>query len=48
MKKFYEEPKLTAETFSVEDVVTTSNPDGGGITGGGSTGNVGGGGNIED
>jgi len=23
LKKFYEEPKLTAETFAVEDVVTT-------------------------
>ena len=48
LKKVYEEPKLTAETFSVEDVVTTSYPGDGGITGGGNTGNVGGGGNIED
>lgn len=43
MKKFYEEPKLTAEIFSVEDVVTT-----GYITGGENTGNTGGTGGYED
>lgn len=39
LKKFYEEPKLTAETFAVEDIITasgdpTNTPEWGGTGGG--------------